>query len=270
MRHVVISILSSRDAMTYPLIEATNIVKRFGSHTVLSDLNFNVEKHEHIALVGPSGCGKSTLLSIICGLGEQTEGEMRVYGETEPEQRLAHCAWMPQHDLLFPWLTVAQNAALALTNQHVNKRTALTRVRPYLKRFGIEDYANQPPYAMSGGMRQRASFVRTMITGKDVLLLDEPFGSLDSITRNDLQEWLHQTLHTMQSTSILVTHDVEEALILSDRVVVMSRNPGRILREVPGYFSRQQERSSIVADIDFVEAREQIVSHLRQAQTVQS
>ena len=256
--------------MTYPLIEATNIVKRFGSHTVLSDLNFNVEKHEHIALVGPSGCGKSTFLSIICGLGEQTEGEMRVYGETKPEQRLAHCAWMPQHDLLFPWLTVAENAALALTNQHVSKRKALTRVHPYLERFGIGEYANQPPYAMSGGMRQRASFVRTMITGKDVLLLDEPFGFLDSITRNDLQEWLRQTLHTMQSTSVLVTHDVEEALILSDRVVVMSRSPGRIPIEVPGYFSNQAKRSSIVAQRDFIQDREQIVSHLRQAQLVQS
>ena len=256
--------------MTDSLIEATNIVKRFGSHTVLSDLNFEVEEHEHIALVGPSGCGKSTFLSIICGLSEQTEGEMRVFGETEPQQRLSHCAWMPQHDLLFPWLTVAENAALALTNQHLSKRKALAKVHPYLERFGIGEYANQPPYAMSGGMRQRAAFVRTMITGKDVFLLDEPFGALDSITRNDLQEWLHQTLHTMKSTSILVTHDVEEALILSDRVAVMSRNTGCILKEVPGYFSNLQGRSNIVSHMDFIETREQIVAHLRQAREMQA
>lgn len=252
--------------MPYNVIIADKITKKYGNRTILDSLDLSVSEGEHIALVGPSGCGKSTLLSIISGLNDQSEGNIKVFGESEKQQRLLYCAWMPQKDLLFPWMTVAENTALSLTNQHLSKRKALKKAIPYLERFGLGEYSSKPPYAMSGGMRQRASFVRTILTGKDILLFDEPFGALDSITRMDLQNWLKDTLSSMNKTSVLVTHDVEEALVLSDRVVVMSRNPGRIIHEIPGFFSNEMDRSHLAAEEDFVHAREQIIGYLRDAQ----
>lgn len=256
--------------MPYNVIIADKLTKKYGNRTILESLDLTISEGEHIALVGPSGCGKSTLLSIICGLNAQSDGTIKVFGETEETQRLSYCAWMPQKDLLFPWMTVAENTALSLTNRHTSRRKALEETLPYLERFGLGEYANKPPYAMSGGMRQRASFVRTILTGKDILLFDEPFGALDSITRMDLQNWLKGTLASMNKTSVLVTHDVEEALILSDRVVVMSRNPGRIIHEIPGFFSSELDRAELAAKENFVQSREQIIGYLRDAQNQQS
>lgn len=253
----------------YQVIIADGLTKKYGNRTILESLDLTVSEGEHIALVGPSGCGKSTLLSIIAGLNNQTEGLIRVFGEADEQQRLSYCAWMPQKDLLFPWMSVAENTALSLTNRHTSRGKALKEVLPYLERFGLGEYADKPPYAMSGGMRQRASFVRTILTGKDLLLFDEPFGALDSITRMDLQNWLKGTLSSMNKTSVLVTHDVEEALILSNRVVVMSRNPGRIIHEIPGFFSSDLDRSELAAQEDFVRSRELIIGYLRDAQDPQ-
>ena len=207
------------------------VCKRFGGMDAVSDVDLEVPLRSRVAIVGPSGCGKSTLLSLICGLDEPSAGSIEVLGARSPAQRLAHCAWMPQRDLLLPWRDVLGNAALALENRGMRAAAARREVAPLADRFGLAEFGDKRPAQLSGGMRQRVSFLRTLVAGKDVLLLDEPFGALDSITRADLQQWLRAALEDEPRTVVLVTHDVEEALLLGQRVVVMSPRPGRVVAD---------------------------------------
>lgn len=204
------------------------VTKRFGSTVAVSGIDLEVPPHSRVAIVGPSGCGKSTLLNMVCGLDEPSEGSISVLGASSSAERLARCAWMPQRDLLLPWRDVLGNAALALENRGMRAAAARRQVAPLAARFGLAGFEDKRPAQLSGGMRQRVSFLRTLIAGKEVLLLDEPFGALDSITRADLQQWLRSALDVEPRTVVLVTHDVEEALLLGRQVVVMSPRPGRI------------------------------------------
>jgi NitT/TauT family transport system ATP-binding protein len=204
------------------------VTKRFGSTVAVSGIDLAVPPHSRVAIVGPSGCGKSTLLSIVCGLDEPSEGCVSVLGVSSAAERLARCAWMPQRDLLLPWRDVLGNAALALENRGMRAAAARRQVAPLAARFGLAGFEDKRPAQLSGGMRQRVAFLRTLVAGKEVLLLDEPFGALDSITRADLQQWLRSALDAEPRTVVLVTHDVEEALLLGQRVVVMSPRPGQI------------------------------------------
>ena len=203
--------------------------RRFGAVTALEGLDLDLRPREVLAVVGPSGCGKSTLLELVAGLQEPDSGEVSVAGESEAEARRAACAYMPQRDLLLPWRDALGNAALALESQGVRRADARRRAEPLFERFGLADFERARPATLSGGMRQRVAFMRTLLPGRPVLLLDEPFGALDAITRVDMQEWLAGALLTEPRTTLLVTHDVEEALFLADRVAVMSSRPGRIL-----------------------------------------
>lgn len=249
-------------AMSNNAIVLRSLSKSFnGGRAVLDNLDLAIEQGERVSLVGPSGCGKSTLISIISGLSEQTSGTVEVAGATTARERLSHCAWMPQRDLLFPWMSVVDNVSLSLRNQGVKKKDAREQAIPLLERFGLGEFSDKAPFEMSGGMRQRASFIRTMLTGKDVLLFDEPFGALDSITRSDLQSWLHGVLLTLPKTTVLVTHDVEEALILSDRVIVMSGQGGQVIEDIPGFFELSHD-DDVRAQADFVSAREKILHSL--------
>jgi NitT/TauT family transport system ATP-binding protein len=204
------------------------VTKWFGLTQAVAEVDLSVPAGGRLAIVGPSGCGKSTLLNLICGLDEPSDGTISVLGATSAAQRLARCAWMPQRDLLLPWRDVLGNAALALENQGMPRAAARRHVAPLVTRFGLAGVERMWPAQLSGGMRQRVAFLRTLVAGKEVLLLDEPFGALDSITRADLQQWLRTALDAQPKTTVLVTHDVEEALLLGERVAVMSRRPGRI------------------------------------------
>ncbi|MCM3885409.1 ABC transporter ATP-binding protein [Frankia sp. R82] len=210
-------------------VELDGIRRRFGDTLAVADVDLRIEPGSRVGIVGPSGCGKSTLLSIICGLDEPDAGHLSVLGATDAPGRLARCAWMPQQDLLLPWRSVLANARISLENQGHSREEASRRVWPLLERFGLAEFAGHRPATLSGGMRQRVSFLRTLAAGKPVLLLDEPFGALDAITRADLQGWLRSALATEPRTVLLVTHDVEEALLLCDRVAVMSSRPGQIV-----------------------------------------
>ena len=167
----------------------------------------------------------------MAGLQEPDEGTVRVLGRTGADDRRAACAYMPQRDLLLPWRDALGNAALALECQGVPRSEARRRARPLFERFGLSEFERTRPAALSGGMRQRIAFLRTLLPGRPVLLLDEPFGALDAITRTDLQEWLAGTLAVEPRTVLLVTHDVEEAAFLADRIVVLSPRPGRPVAE---------------------------------------
>jgi ABC-type nitrate/sulfonate/bicarbonate transport system ATPase subunit len=201
----------------------------------LDRISLEVGTGEIVAVVGPSGCGKTTLLELICGLQTPDAGVV----ESAP------AALMPQRDLLLPWLSAADNACLALRVRGVTRAQALARVQPWFERLGLSGFERTRPSELSGGMRQRVSFVRTLLAGKPVLALDEPFAWLDALTRAEMQQWLGAALAAEQQprTVMLVTHDVEEAALLGDRVVVISPRPGRVVADLTVGLPRPRTRT---------------------------
>jgi len=201
------------------------VAKGFGAVRALDGVSLRVAPGELVAVVGPSGCGKSTLLELVCGLQAPDAGTV-----TAPAATL-----MPQRDALLPWLSAEDNAGLALRVAGRSKAQARAAARPYFEPFGLAGFERSRPAELSGGMRQRVAFLRTLLAGTPVLCLDEPFGALDALTRVQLQDWLAEALRREPRTTLLVTHDVEEAVVLADRVVLLSPRPGRVLEtlEVP-------------------------------------
>jgi ABC-type nitrate/sulfonate/bicarbonate transport system ATPase subunit len=219
-----------------------------GRVQALAEMSLRARAGEVVAVVGPSGCGKTTLLELICGLQKPDSGTVRA----EP------AALMPQRDLLLPWLSAIDNAGLALRARGVSRDEARRTVAPWLERFGLARFERTRPAELSGGMRQRVSFLRTLLAGKPVLALDEPFASLDAITRQEMQGWLAHVLEAEPQTVILVTHDVEEAILLGDRVVVMSPRPGHTVSEIDVTLPRPRRRT----DAAVVELRERALAAL--------
>ncbi|MGN6255573.1 MAG: ABC transporter ATP-binding protein [Solirubrobacterales bacterium] len=236
----------------------------YGELRTLDRLDLEVPAHGVTGLVGPSGCGKSTLLELICGLREPSAGSVAVGGEAAAEGRLARCAYMPQRDLLLPWYSAIDNASLALRNQGMRRAAARDAAAALFERVGLAGVEAARPAELSGGMRQRVAFLRTLIAGKPVLTLYEPFASLDAITRAEMQEWLAGALRGDPRTVVLVTHDVEEALYLCDRVAVLSSRPARIVAELGAPAPRAEDRDAAVTDPEFVAAREGAMRALRQ------
>jgi ABC-type nitrate/sulfonate/bicarbonate transport system ATPase subunit len=244
------------------VVRAARLRHAFAALEVIDGVDVAAAAGEVIGVVGPSGCGKSTLLELIAGLREPVGGEILVEGEREASRRLARCAYMPQRDLLLPWLRAIDNAALALRNRGLGRRAARHAAAPLFERFGLGGFEDARPGELSGGMRQRVAFLRTLLAGKPVLLLDEPFAGLDAITRAEMQEWLAKALADGGRTAVLVTHDVEEALYLSDRVLVLSRRPARVVAELTGPAPRLAPRRDAVTSLAFVEARERALAAL--------
>jgi ABC-type nitrate/sulfonate/bicarbonate transport system ATPase subunit len=221
---------------------------RAGTVHALADVSLQAAAGEVVTVVGPSGCGKSTLLELICGLQRPDAGGIDA----------APAALMPQRDLLLPWLTALDNAALALRARGMRREEARVTAAPWLERFGLGGFERTRPAELSGGMRQRVSFLRSLLAGKPVLALDEPFASLDAITRAEMQGWLAQVLNSERRTVVLVTHDVEEAVLLGDRVLVMSERPGRVVCELPVPQGRPRRRT----DPEIVALRERVLGAL--------
>ncbi|GAA3231415.1 ABC transporter ATP-binding protein [Pseudonocardia petroleophila] len=203
----------------------------FGALDVLDGVSFDVAPGEFVSLIGPSGCGKSTLFDVIAGLHRPDAGRVVVDGE-DATGRVDPFAYMPQQDLLFPWRTVLDNTALGLEVAGVPRREARRRAGELFGPFGLAGFEQARPAELSGGMRQRAALLRTVVQDRAVLLLDEPFGALDSLTRADLQTWLDDVRAGFGWTVLLITHDIREAVRLSDRVVVLGPRPTRVRREV--------------------------------------
>ena len=236
-----------------------NVTRRYGAVTALAGIDLELRREQVMAVVGPSGCGKSTLLELVAGLQEPDEGVVRVLGATGAAARREACAYMPQRDLLLPWRDALGNAALALECQGIPRAGARRRAAPLFERFGLSEFECTRPAGLSGGMRQRVAFLRTLLPGRPVLLLDEPFGALDAITRADLQEWLAAALAEEPRTVLLVTHDVEEAVFLADRVVVLSARPGRVVEE----FEVELPRPRSLADPVLAELKARALEALR-------
>jgi ABC-type nitrate/sulfonate/bicarbonate transport system ATPase subunit len=235
----------------------------YGELRTIEGLDLEADAHQVLGLVGPSGCGKSTLLELVAGLQEPEGGDVEVGGGSRSDERLARCAYMPQRDLLLPWFDAIDNAALALRNGGAGRDAARREAGQLFERFGLEGFERARPTELSGGMRQRVAFLRTLLSGKAVLALDEPFASLDAITRAEMQGWLAGALKADPRTVVLVTHDVEEALYLSDRVVVLSPRPARIVAELRAPAPRAPDRDAAVTAPDFVAVREQALHALR-------
>ncbi|MBX6391440.1 MAG: ABC transporter ATP-binding protein [Frankia sp.] len=259
---VVSAVVSSQPLPNAPAIRLSGVTRRFRDVVALEGLDLSVPPGGRLAIVGPSGCGKSTVLGLISGLDQPDEGVVEVLGATDPAARLAHCAWMPQRDLLLPWRTALANAALALENQGVPRRAAREQVWPLFARFGLAGFENRRPAQLSGGMRQRVAFLRTVVAGKDVLLLDEPFGALDSITRAEAQDWLRTVLDEQERTVVLVTHDVDEALLIGHEVVVLTGRPGRVAARLPVTLPAAGSRRALLASPEFVRQRDAVLAAL--------
>jgi ABC-type nitrate/sulfonate/bicarbonate transport system ATPase subunit len=253
------------DTSSATTLTVTGLTKTFSSKSqpiiALRDVSFAVSEGEFFSIVGPSGCGKSTLLNILAGLEAPDSGEITL-GDGSSEQRLGNVAYMPQKDLLLPWRTALENAALGLELTGVPTREARKRAADLLNRFGLDGFANSYPALLSGGMRQRAAFLRTVLTDKDLLLLDEPFGALDALTRRSMQEWLLGVWSELRRTVVLITHDVEEAILLSDRVAVMSPRPGAIILEREVDLPRPRHQDMVIAP-EFVEIKRDVLVALR-------
>jgi ABC-type nitrate/sulfonate/bicarbonate transport system ATPase subunit len=222
--------------------------KAFGPVQALDGVSLRASAREVVAVVGPSGCGKSTLLELVCGLQAPDGGTVDA----------APAALMPQRDGLLPWLSALDNAALALRVAGVAKAEARARAHKHFAAFGLEGFERSRPRELSGGMRQRVAFLRTLLAGRPVLCLDEPFGALDALTRGQMQQWLATALINEPRTVLLVTHDVEEAVLLADRIVLLSARPGRVIATLDVDIARPRHRT----DLDVVALRERALAAL--------
>ena len=212
-------------------LELSGLSKSFGERRVLDGVSLSVGAGEIVALVGPSGSGKSTLLSLLTGALAPDAGEIR-FGGAEVSGGERPFAFMPQRDVLLPWRRVLDNAGIGLEVAGISRRESRERARELLAPFGLAGTEELFPRQLSGGMRQRVSFLRTVVQGKPVLLLDEPFGALDAMTREELQRWLLEIWGQHGWSILIITHDIREAVRLADRALVLGGSPGRIVGEV--------------------------------------
>jgi ABC-type nitrate/sulfonate/bicarbonate transport system ATPase subunit len=239
---------SARAAIALGEVSHAYTDRRGKTVQALASISLGAARGEVLAVVGPSGCGKTTLLELICELQQPDAGSI----ECEP------AVLMPQHDLLLPWLSAVDNAALALRIAGASRARARAEGASFFNELGLAGFERARPHELSGGMRQRVAFVRTLLAGKPVLCLDEPFGALDAITRQEMQEWLAGALVREPRTVVLVTHDVEEAIVLADRVAVLSPRPGRLVAELSVDLPRPRSRT----DPTVIALREQAMQTL--------
>ena len=230
--------------------------------SILEDVSLTVDRGEFVALVGPSGCGKSTILNLISGVLEARSGSITASGLSNRADRLGKVSYMQQKDLLLPWRSVAENSRLGLELRGVSNSESSTAVEKLAESFGIADELDSMPWQLSGGMRQRVALLRAVLPDNPVLLLDEPFGALDAITRSSLQQWLLNVLDTSNKAVVLVTHDVDEAILLADRVLVMSSNPGQISAEVKIDLDASPHDASVSTSSEFIELKKHILDLL--------
>ena len=216
-----------------------NYHKKDGVTEALKNINFTVEREEFISIIGPSGCGKSTLLNIISGLLTPSSGEV-IYNDPEVKNNLDKMGYMFQKDFLFPWLTVKENVMLGLKLKKVYTKENIEFAHQLLKNYGLEKFENHKPTELSGGMRQRVALIRTLVLKPEVLLLDEPFSALDYQSRLNVTDDVYEIIKREKKTAIMVTHDLGEAITMSNRVIILSSRPATIKKDVKIVFERDE------------------------------
>lgn len=247
-------------------LSLTNIVKTFGSGKketkVLEEISLMVEEGEFVAILGPSGSGKSTLFHIIGGLIAPTSGQVTLDGKVVTGTK-GLISYMPQQPALMPWRTIEENVIMAREVAGLPKAESLDLAREWLDRVGLGGYERQYPHVLSGGMQQRVSFVRALLSSKQLMCLDEPFGALDALTRQEMQNWLLNLWEANKRSVLFVTHSIEEALYLSDRIYVLSSKPTHVLRELKVPFARPR-REEIMHEKEFQRLRQELYDTLKQ------
>ncbi|WP_027623011.1 ABC transporter ATP-binding protein [Clostridium lundense] len=229
---------------------------------IIENLDFQVSKGEFVSIIGPSGCGKSTIFRLITGLEKAESGKIFINDENIHNLK-GYIGYMPQRDLLIPWRTISENACLPLEVQGKNSKEAKIEAEKFLTSFGLGQYKDKYPKDLSGGMRQRVSFIRTLLTGSDIMLLDEPFSALDAITKISMQEWILEQWSNLRKTILFITHDVEEALFLSSKIFVISEKPITKLKEVivPASYPRNRH---MLSRPEILNIKEELVNELKQ------
>jgi putative hydroxymethylpyrimidine transport system ATP-binding protein len=236
------------DKLSYTFLE--------GKPPIFQDISIDVKAGEFVSVIGSSGSGKSTLFKLITGLLEPHQGEIQINGE-KVGNRLGNVGYMPQKDLLLPWRTVLDNVLLPVEVMRVRKKQKIPEVRQWLSRFGLAEYKNAYPHELSGGMKQRVAFLRTIITGKELLLLDEPFGALDALTKRTMHNWLLDLWGDLQKTVLFITHDLEEAILLSDRIYLIGGNGNHQIKEIKVNLTRPRS-SELIYQSEFMAMRKEL------------
>ena len=234
-----------------------------GPFQALAPLTLSIPPGRFVSLIGPSGCGKSTVFNIVAGLLRPTAGRVFIDGD-DATGTIGRVGYMLQKDLLLPWRTVVDNVILGMEIQGVPLRQARQRALPLLRRYGLGGFEHVHPNALSGGMRQRAALLRTLLFDADVMLLDEPFGALDAQTKLHMQEWLLALWSDFGKTVVFVTHDVEEAIYLSDEIYVMATRPGRLVETIPVPIARPRQRR-VSLTREFIDIKERCMQLLTAA-----
>ena len=211
------------------ILEVKNLSYSFGNNPILKDINIHVNENEIVAIVGSSGVGKSTLFNLIAGVLKKQTGEITINGSND---YIGKVAYMLQKDLLFEHKTIIDNVILPLIIAKINKKEALEEGNKILKQFNLDKYANKYPQQLSGGMRQRVALIRTYMFKRNIFLLDEAFSALDAITKKELHKWYLDLKKEFNLTTLLITHDIEEAVFLSDRIYILGNKPGEIIGEI--------------------------------------
>jgi len=214
---------------------------------ILKDLSFHLNQGEFVSIIGPSGCGKSTIFNLISGILKPTSGTIYIDGEVHTGET-GRVSYMYQKDLLLPWRKIIDNVGLPLVLDGRKKKDARNQVQPYFSLFGLEGFEHKYPHQLSGGMRQRAALMRTYMYKSDIILLDEPFGGLDAITKSKLQDWLLSILPQLKASMLFITHDIEEAIYLSDRIYVLSERPAYVKKEFVIDVPRPRDRDITTSD----------------------
>ncbi|MBE7104706.1 ABC transporter ATP-binding protein [Bacillus cereus] len=239
------------------ILQFHNVSFHYDEKPIIDELNASIQDKEFVSIIGPSGCGKSTLFRLITGLEEASTGQIEL-----TETKSHPVGYMPQKDMLLPWRTIIENAALPLECQGVQKKEAQVKAKELLHKFGLQGYEKKFPKDLSGGMRQRVSFIRTLLTGGEILLLDEPFSALDALTKASLQEWLFEQWKEWEKTILFITHDVEEALFLSNRILVVENQPIATLTERIVPLDRNRTRKDLYKP-EVLALKEELLSMLQ-------
>lgn len=229
-----------------------NVSRSFDTDKILNNISLEIREGEFVSLLGPSGSGKSTILNIISGVLKPDKGEVKVEGEI---------SYMHQKDLLLPWKKVIDNVALPLYIKGKSKSEGRKQVIDYFEPYGLKGYEFKYPFQLSGGMKQRAAFLRTYMTSSNIMLLDEPFGALDAITRGKMQNWLLNVIKDLRSTILFITHDIEEAIYLSNRIYILSDKPACIKGEIEVDLPRNRTKDMITSD-KFVAIKKQVLDFM--------
>lgn len=246
------------------MIKVNHVKKEFKGNQktlALQDVNINIEPHEFVAIIGPSGCGKTTLLNMIAGYDSPTEGEILMHGKkvTQPHHTRAVIS---QENTLYPWLNVSQNIAYGMKARGLNKHTIEQNTQKILEDVNLSDYAKHKTFEISGGMKQRVSLARTLINDPEVILLDEPLGALDTLTRRNMQNLIHDLWKDKNLTVLMITHDIEEALLLATKIYVMSKGPGKIINEYHPTFYQSENFDTVNLEQSFVNMKKEIMEQI--------